>query len=297
MQEELYIRHPIQQDLQIRELVTIHYFEYGKDYKYPGERHGFWEIMYADRGSILVQCGDTNHVLSRGEMILLPPDHFHALHSDESVPSNLFIISFTETSDVLTPLGNRVFRLTAPMKELIRSILREGKSAFVLPMPKARRNQLQPRSDTPFGAEQLVKLWLEQLLILLYREAAAPDTAEPRARYDDDIASRILALLKDNLRGQLTLADITRSLGYGKTHLSNVFKRVYGQSIMEHYEVLKIDEAKYLLRDGAMSIAQISDHLGFSSPQYFSKRFSKLVKMSPRQYASSVREDWVTTAE
>ena len=297
MKEEFYIRHPIRQDIRISELVTIHYFEYGKDYKYPGEHHDFWEIMYADRGSITVTCGETDHVLSRGEMILLPPNHFHALHSDDATPFNLFIISFSETSGALAPLGGIVFRLTTPMKELIRSILREGQSAFVLPMPKNRRNQLQPRPDAPFGGEQLVKLWLEQLLILLCRESAAPDTAETKARYDDDIAGRILMLLKENIREQLTLTDITRSLGYGKTHLSNVFKRVYGQSIMGYYEMLKIDEAKYLLRDGSMSIAQISDHLGFSSPQYFSKRFSRLVKMSPRQYASSVREDWTTTAD
>lgn len=297
MKEEFYIRHPIRQDIRISELVTIHYFEYGKDYKYPGEHHDFWEIMYADRGSITVTCGETDHVLSRGEMILLPPNHFHALHSDDTTPFNLFIISFSETSGALAPLGGIVFRLTTPMKELIRSILREGQSAFVLPMPKNRRNQLQPRPDAPFGGEQLVKLWLEQLLILLCRESAAPDTAETKARYDDDIAGRILMLLKENIREQLTLTDITRSLGYGKTHLSNVFKRVYGQSIMGYYEMLKIDEAKYLLRDGSMSIAQISDHLGFSSPQYFSKRFSRLVKMSPRQYASSVREDWTTTAD
>jgi AraC-like DNA-binding protein len=297
MKEELYIRHPVRQAIQINELVTIHYFEYGKDYTYPGESHNFWEIMCADRGSIRVRCGNTDHVLSRGDMILLPPNHFHALHSDDTTPFNLFIISFTETSGALLPLGGRVFRMTSPMKELIRAILREGKSTFVLPMPKARRNQLQPRADAPFGGEQLIKLWLEQLLILLYRESTIPGTVETRARYDDDIAGRILLLLKQNLCEQLTLADITRSLGYGKTHLSNVFKRVYGQSIMEHYEALKIDEAKYLLRDGTMSIAQISDHLGFSSPQYFSKRFSKLVKMSPRQYASSLHQDWVTTTD
>ena len=243
MKEEFYIRHPIRQDIRISELVTIHYFEYGKDYKYPGEHHDFWEIMYADRGSITVTCGETDHVLSRGEMILLPPNHFHALHSDDTTPFNLFIISFSETGGALAPLGGLVFRLTTPMKELIRSILREGQSAFVLPMPKNRRNQLQPRPDAPFGGEQLVKLWLEQLLILLCRESAAPDTAETKARYDDDIAGRILMLLKENLREQLTLTDITRSLGYGKTHLSNVFKRVYGQSIMGYYEMLKIDEA------------------------------------------------------
>jgi AraC-like DNA-binding protein len=294
MQYDFYIRHPVRQDIQVNDLVTIHYFEYGKDYQYPGESHDFWELMYADRGSIRVRCGNTNHVLSRGDMILLPPNHFHALHSDDTTPFNLFIISFTETSGALIPLGGRVFRLTTPMKELIRAILREGHSAFVLPMPKPRRNQLQSREDAPFGGEQLVKLWLEQLLILLYREATAPGNVEVRARYDGDIATRVLSLLQEQLCGQLTLSDITAALGYGKTYLSNVFKRVYGQSIMEYYMKLKIDEAKYLLRDGSMSVSQISDHLGFSSPQYFSKRFSKLVKMSPRQYACSVREEWTT---
>ena len=294
MQSDLYIRHPVRQDIQVNDLVTIHYFEYGKDYQYPGESHDFWEIMYADRGSIAVRCGENEHHLTRGDMILLPPNQFHALRSDTTAPSNLFIISFTEATHTLQPLGGRIFRLTTPMKDLIRSILREGKTAFVLPMPKQSRNQLFERPDAPFGSEQLVKLWLEQLLILLYREASAPGSVEVRARYDGDIAARVSSMLQEQLCGQLTLSDITAALGYGKTYLSNVFKRVYGQSIMEYYMQLKIDEAKYLLRDGSMSVSQISDHLGFSSPQYFSKRFSKLVKMPPRQYAFSVREEWTT---
>ena len=297
MEEITYIRHPIRQSVQITDLVTIHYFEYGKDYKYLGESHDFWELMYADRGSITVKCGEQDHRLARGDMILLPPNQFHDLRSDSAAPSNVFIISFTETGGALESLGGRVLRLTSQMKDLIRSMLQEGEDAFVLPMPRFHRNQLQLRPDAAFGAEQLIKLRLEELLILLSRTMSAPVGPDNQTRYDDDIASRILSLLKDNLRGQLTLSEITLSLGYGKTHLSNVFKRVYGQSIMECYESLKIDEAKYLLREGSMSVSQISDHLGFSSPQYFSKRFSKLVKMSPRQYASSIREDWVTSTD
>ena len=45
MKEDIYIRHPVRQDIQVSELVTIHYFEYGKDYKYLGESHDFWEII------------------------------------------------------------------------------------------------------------------------------------------------------------------------------------------------------------------------------------------------------------
>ena len=60
---------------------------------------------------------------------------------------------------------------------------------------------------------------------------------------------------------------------------------------------LKIEEARYLLRQGSLSVSEISDTLGFSSPQYFSKRFRKFVKMSPRQYADSVSEGWQTMPE
>ena len=139
---------------------------------------------------------------------------------------------------------------------------------------------------------------LEELLSLLCRRENSPKLwGADKARYDDDIAARVLRMLEEHIYGRLTLSDITAAMGYGKTYLSNIFKRVYGKSIMDSYTQLKINEAKYLLREGSMSVSQISDSLGFSSPQYFSKRFAAMTKMSPRQYAGSVREDWTTENE
>lgn len=297
MMESTYFLHPVRNAVSVTKLVSIHYFEYGREYAYPGESHDFWEIMYVDRGSIMMTCGDREHQLSRGEMILCPPNHFHNVRTIEDTPSNVFIISFAEAGGSLEPLGGRVLRLTAPMRDLVRDILREGEAAFVMPMTAVDRSRLQPLTDAPFGSEQMVRLRLEELLILLRREDGCCRSGGASARYDGDIAGRVLELLQENLCGQLTLSDITAAMGYGKTYLSTVFRRVYGAGIMERYTQLKLDEAKYLLRQGTMSVSQISDHLGFSSPQYFSKRFSKAVHMSPRQYASSVRENWTTTVE
>lgn len=292
-----YRPHPIRQTLCVAELVTIHYFEYGKDYRYSGESHDFWELVYADRGTVISTCDEQEFLLSGGELILLPPNCFHTIRADRAKPANVFIISFTTSGCAPDALGGRVFRLSSAMRELIRAMIREGEASFVLPMSRISLHRLQPRPDAPFGGEQLIKMRLEELLILLCRTEDVPQSGPDKARYDDDIAGRVLALLKEHLYGRLTLTDITAALGYGKTYLSNVFKRVYGTSIMERYTQLKIDEAKYLLREGSLSVSQISDLLGFSSPQYFSKRFSSTTKMSPRQYALSVREDWTTDAE
>ena len=290
-----YLLHPIENPVQVRDLVTIHYFEYTKDYEYPGESHDFWEIIYADRGTVFVRWGEEEHPLSRGEMILYPPNVFHTLRADAVNPSNVFIISFTEKSDSLGSLGGKVLHLTSPMRDLVHAIIREGQTAFMLPM--TRRTHLEERSDAPFGAQQIIRMRLEELLILLLRAQTCPQPFRLNARYDDDIAGRIMELLKQNLYHQLSLSDITATLGYGKTYLSGVFKQIYGKGIMECFMDLKIEEARYLLRQGTMSVSEISETLGFSSPQYFSKRFRKFVHMSPRQYAGSVGDGWKTSPE
>ena len=290
-----YTLHPIESSVQVRDLVTIHYFEYTKDYEYPGESHDFWEIIYADRGTVFVRCGEEERLLSRGEMILYPPNVFHTLRADTVNPSNVFIISFTEISGSLGALGGKVLHLTSPMRELVHTIIREGQTAFVLPMPQ--RTCLEKRPGAPLGTQQIIRMRLEELLILLLRAQSCPQPFRLKARYDDDIAGRIMELLKCNLYRQLSLSDITAALGYGKTYLSGVFKKIYGKGIMECFMELKIEEARYLLRQGTMSVSEISETLGFSSPPYFSKRFRKFVKMSPRQYADSVSEGWQTKPE
>ena len=148
--------HPIENPVQVRDLVTIHYFEYTKDYEYPGESHDFWEIIYADRGTVFVRWGEEEHPLSRGEMILYPPNVFHTLRADAVNPSNVFIISFTEKSDSLGSLGGKVLHLTSPMRDLVHAIIREGQTAFMLPM--TRRTHLEERSDAPFGAQQIIRM-------------------------------------------------------------------------------------------------------------------------------------------
>ena len=299
MNDRAYIPHPVDSPIRVTGLVTIHYFEYGKDYKYPGESHDFWEIMYVDRGTVFIQCGEAEHQLSRGELILLPPNRFHSIRADDAKPSNVFIVSFTVEGEALSPLSGRGLPVSTAMKGLVHAIIQEGEAAFFLPMSKIDHYHLQARQDAPFASLQILQMRLEELLILLCREyvCRCQGPAAPKARFDDCIAARIQEFLKENRYRRLSLEDITGAMGYGKTYLSGVFKRVYGVSIMERCTQLKIDEAKYLLRENTLTAAEIADRLGFSSPQYFSRRFSQLVKMSPRQYADSVRETWSTRAK
>lgn len=293
-----YVKHSFEVPVEISQIITIHYFEYTKDYKYPGEFHDFWEIMYLDRGRAYVTCNDTEYLLSKGEIILLPPNSQHKICADEQKPSNVFITSFAADAPALYRAADRVFLLPSDGRELIRSLIHVGAHAFELPMRD--RYSLHVRADAPFGSQQLYQLRLEELMIRLIRIAEesekviAPIASPTKSRFDEQIAEDIMHLLEANVRGRVTLADITQAFGYGKTYLSSIFKKVYGMSIMSCYTKLKLEEAKYLIRSNTLSITEISCLLGFSSPQYFSRVFRAFEHMSPKQYESSVKDTWAT---
>ena len=162
-----YKKHRIKTDVVVSKLVSIHYFEYTKDYKYHGEQHDFWEVMYVDLGRAFVTCGDNEYLLSRGDAIFLPPDLFHNIRADELRPSNVFIISFDVKSEAMPLLAGWVFTLSSEMRRLIRTIVQEGRLAFDLPM----RNHycLQERDEAQFGCQQLIQIRLEELIIQIVR--------------------------------------------------------------------------------------------------------------------------------
>lgn len=53
-----YVKTQLKREITIPAIVTIHYFEYMKDFAFKGESHDFWEFLYVDKGNILVRAAD-----------------------------------------------------------------------------------------------------------------------------------------------------------------------------------------------------------------------------------------------
>ncbi|MBQ9951512.1 MAG: helix-turn-helix transcriptional regulator [Clostridia bacterium] len=300
MKEKVYLMHPLEDAAAVSKIYTIYYLEYTKDYRGPDDRHDFWELNYADKGTFYVQCGEKELRVDEGCLLLLPPNLFHRLRADGEAPSNAFIVSFEAQSAALEMLGCTVLKATPVIRELLKAVGQESERAFRLPLerpsPTVREIRLEDRDDAPLGSQQLVRLRLEELLIHILRETAdaqgAPRIFTSKAKFDDAIASRVMNILEREKRGPLALEDLTKELGYGKTYLSGMFKRVYGVSIMEKHAQLRLQEAKYLLREGKLSVSEIAYRLGFGTPQYFSRFFSQREGMAPAKYIRSLKESF-----
>lgn len=68
------------------------------------------------------------------------------------------------------------------------------------------------------------------------------------------------------------------------SHLSVLFSTEEGVTLERYIIAQRIERAKELLSYGQKSMSEISDELGYRSPQHFSGQFRNVTGMSPTQY-------------
>ena len=289
-----YVKHQLVNLFPVSKIVTIHYFEFDKDFVSRGESHDFWEFIYVDKGKAIITAGNQVFTLRQGEGYFHKPNEFHKHSADSVTAPNLFIISFECTSKSMDIFKNKKIKLTGKWKQYISSIVEEGRATFDLPFNKPDLLELSIREDALIGGQQMIKTYLEQFLISVFRsEMQVPEAKifPTRETMENHLVSEIIAIIENSLYVQLSVSEICNRLSYSKAYLSKIFKAHSGYSIVEYLTIIKIEKAKQLIRQREMNFTQISDKLAFSNPLYFSRVFKRITGMSPREYLNSVKVD------
>lgn len=96
--------------------------------------------------------------------------------------------------------------------------------------------------------------------------------------------STAIELMKQRLGEVLSLCDLAYTSNLSVSHFSTVFKNETGYSPIDYFNHLKIQKACQYLLFTDMSIKEISFSLGIEDQYYFSRMFSKLMNVSPKEY-------------
>ena len=281
-------------DIAVDAIVTVHYLEHAKNYVFQGESHDFWELVYVDKGSLTAVAEDVTYELAQGQMLFHRPNEFHKLSANGTVAPNLVIVSFVSHSEAMAFFEHRVVFATQRQRDLLSQLVREAGQAFSCPLGDPHLPQMTCAADAPFGAQQLVQLSLEALLIDMIRVGGATDerprvASSVKQRADNELTERVIRYMDDNLCNNLSFSAICVFSAQSATNLKTIFKSVTGMGVMEYYRYLKIERAKQLLREGNGNITQIADRLGYTSVHYFSRHFKQSTGMTPREYTLSVQ--------
>lgn len=64
---------PVEPVLSVKELYTLYYFHHESGYRFAGESHDFWEIIYVDKGRASGINGTEPYTLEKGQIIFTIP--------------------------------------------------------------------------------------------------------------------------------------------------------------------------------------------------------------------------------
>lgn len=96
--------------------------------------------------------------------------------------------------------------------------------------------------------------------------------------------SRAMDALRSGFCGEISLDQLAAEACLSKYHFLRLFRKAYGLSPYQYIQHLRIEKARRLLADSAVSVADIADLLGFDNSQSFSRLFFQKMGHYPTQY-------------
>jgi AraC family transcriptional regulator len=102
---------------------------------------------------------------------------------------------------------------------------------------------------------------------------------------DRDAIRRIVGRLRQTTHDFPDLSSLAHQAGLSRFHFIRVFKAETGMTPVRFVETCKIGQAKALIETSDLLLGDIADQLGFSDQSHLTRRFKKIVGLTPAAYA------------
>ncbi|MEK3953447.1 AraC family transcriptional regulator [Psychrobacillus sp. FSL K6-1464] len=107
--------------------------------------------------------------------------------------------------------------------------------------------------------------------------------------YYSEITRKTVSYIESNLTEDINLDSFTSVIGYSKFHLSRLFKKDTGKSIVEYIRLRRLALAATLLLETEESILTIGFLFRFQSQEAFSRAFKEVYSLPPGKYRQLMR--------
>ena len=115
-------------------------------------------------------------------------------------------------------------------------------------------------------------------------------TQFPATRHaEHEIVDRLIQHISENIDRKLTLQALAGSAHISVAYMHRLFQQHLGMAPGQYIAKIRMEECKLLLREGALSMGEISKKMCFSSQQHFSSQFRRLCGMTPSEYVRTLR--------
>ena len=285
--------YPLKSVFNIERISNISYYRLTRDYIFPGETHESWEFIYIDRGSLIVTGGSDTYFMKAGELAFHCPNEFHAFKAIGE--ADVFVAAFYCKSPAMRKLEKKVLLLHRKEKEHLKMLFEEAQQAFPNFDNVAPYTNKYVKADAPWGSDQLIKTYLEQLFIHICRrddneKFSQRAVKETSPTHGFVLAERVKDYLGEHYREKISLESLAAAMGVSVSQIKRVFREHIGQNMVSYITDLRIAQAKRLIREDNLNFTQIAESVGYDSIYYFSALFKRQTGKTPSEYMRSLKD-------
>ena len=107
--------------------------------------------------------------------------------------------------------------------------------------------------------------------------------------YSNELVVKILNYIDDNLYKRITMDEISSIFYFNKDYLMRIFKKELDITIMDYINKRRIYNSLDLLKHSDDLVIKIALNSGYSSLEYYSETFTKILGVSPLTYRKFTR--------
>ena len=233
-------------------------------------------LLYCVQGGGWYQLNHAEKYPVRANQWIILPAHVpHKYAADDDAPWTIYWLHFTGTQAAALYAYLLETTITGPVN--------------ILPTDERFRLfedlfSLLTRSATQAGVVQASARLAHFLLALL--PSANQPALPPAAAIG---VAQSIQFMREHLVSSFTVAELAAQAGMSASYYSAQFRAQVGRPPIVFFNFLKVQEACQQLTYSKLRIKEIANQLGFDDVYYFSRVFTKLMGLSPRQFRQADR--------
>ncbi len=253
--------------------------------------HEFTEIAIILSGGGVYETEFSIDRIQAGDVLVMPAGGTHCFHDEVGIEQFNVLFQFEKLAVpnraiCRHPGFSALFRINPEYYHTMRFYPRFTLQDSDLPRVRALLAEafaIQESRRTGF-ALSVYGAFLQLIPILL--ENYAPDSEEntvARPRPPERL-SDCIDFVQRNFRKELTVGMLARKAGMTEVSFVRHFKAATGSTPLDYLIRLRLDEARHLLQNEQLSVAEIAVQTGFSDSNYFARIFRRKTGLSPTEF-------------
>lgn len=99
---------------------------------------------------------------------------------------------------------------------------------------------------------------------------------------------KVFDFVKTNFNKPIALEDLAKIAGISTYHFSRLFKQATRATPLQFVQAQRVEEAKKLLRNSDLPLAEVGQRCGFSDQSHFSRVFKQYTTVSPKSFRKTL---------